>query len=388
MASRREFIRVSAAGLGVVGAPSVARPGGAMAGAPALIRQRGSGLRILILGGTGFTGPAQVAYATARGHKVSVFNRGRRQADLPAGVERLQGDRTTGDLRSLKGKTWDVVIDVPTTLPRWVRDAGEVLSRSAGRFVFFSTISVYGDPAAPPDESAPVDAWKKTGDPMDLRQMAPAYYEDYGALKALAEREAERWWPGKTTVVRPGLIVGPRDDIDRFTYWVQRVDRGGEILAPGAPTDPVQVIDARDLAEWVIRLAEGGVTGTYNATGPRARLSFSELLHGMRAAMPGDTDLRFTWVPADFLASQKVEPWSDMPLWMPPGSVSGNVSETRIGKAVAAGLTFRPLAVTVKDTLDWFRTLPPERRARLRAGVTPEREAEVLSAWKASGPAR
>ncbi len=212
--------------------------------------------------------------------------------------------------------------------------------------------------------------------------MTAPHFEDYGALKALAEREAEKWWPGRTTIIRPGLIVGPRDDFDRFMYWATRVERGGEILAPGAPTDPAQIIDGRDLAEWVIRMAESGTVGTYNATGPKARLSFAELLYGMRAVGSGDNAIRFTWVPAEFLAQHKVEPWSDLPLWMPPGSASQHVLNVRVERAVAAGLRYRPLADTVRDSLAWFRTLPEARQAKLRAGLTPVREEQVLAAWR------
>jgi len=240
MSTRRDFVLESTAALGVVGA--------AFSPIPLIRRRPSSALRILILGGTGSTGPHHVASAVERGHHVAVFNRGRRQVDLPAGVEQLRGDRITGDLASLMGKTWDVVIDIPTALPRWVRDAGEALAKNSDRFIFISTISVYGDPKSPPDETAPLDQWGRTDDPMAIREFTGAQMAKYGALKALAEQEAEKWWPGKTTIVRPGLIVGPRDNIDRFTYWVTRIDRGGEVLAPGTPNDPTQVIDGRDMA--------------------------------------------------------------------------------------------------------------------------------------------
>ena len=380
MPTRRDFVQLATTAAAIGAAPNTAVT---RIGAPGFLRRRGSGLRILILGGTGFTGPFHVAYAAARGHQVTVFNRNRRQTDLPAGVERLQGDRVTGDLASLNGKSWDVVIDIPNSLPRWIRDAAQVLAKAAPRFIFISTISVYGDPAEPPAENAPVDAWKKNTDPMDIRQLTAPHFEDYGALKALAEKEAERWWPGKTTIIRPGLIVGPRDDFDRFTYWATRVERGGEVLAPGNPTDPAQIIDGRDLSEWVIRMAEAGTPGAFNATGPRARLSFGEMLYGMRAAVSGDTEIRFTWVPADFLAQEKAAPWSDLPLWMPPGSASQHVLNVKVERAVAAGLTYRPLAETVRDTLAWFKTLPEQRRTKLRAGLTAEREAQILTAWRA-----
>jgi 2'-hydroxyisoflavone reductase len=390
MASRRDFIRTSTVSLGLLGGglPSFAASSPERRGESGT-RPASAPLAILILGGTGFTGPFQVKYAVERGHKVTVFNRGKRQAELPAGVEHLHGDRSTGDLAALKGRTWDVVIDNPTMLPRWVKDAGEILGKAAGRYIFISTISVFGEPKSPPDENTAVERWTRNDDPLAIRQVSQDIFQHYGALKALSEREAEKWFPGKTIVIRPGLIVGPRDDTDRFSYWPIRIDRGGEVLCPGAPTDPVQVVDGRDLAEWTVRMAESGAPGIYNATGPRARLSIAEMLYGIRAATSGDNEVRFTWVPADFLAANKVQPWGDMPVWIPPGGEGAGIAETRIAKAVAAGLTFRPLAVTARDTIDWFKSLPVERQAKLRAGVTKEREAEVLAAWHArEGQAR
>lgn len=384
MSSRREFLHASAAGLGVL---SLGRAPAARAAAPAVASGPGSAdqarrtLNVLILGGTGFIGPYQVRYAVARGHKVTVFNRGRRQASLPASVEHLTGDRVTGDLGALKGRRWDVVIDNPTTLPRWVRDAGEVLKGSAGQYVFISTISVYGRLTSPPDENAPLARWDRADDPLSHRQMSRELGQYYGALKALSEQEAEKWFPGKVTVIRPGLIVGPEDPTDRFTYWPVRISRGGEVLCPGTPDDPAQIIDARDLSEWTIRMAEQGDMGIYNATGPRSRLSFAEMLYGCRAATSGDNAVRFTWAPADFLSQHNVRPWSDMPVWFPPGSEMGPLAETRIERAVGKGLTFRPLAITARDTIDWFATLPADRQANMLAGLKPAREAEVLKAW-------
>src|SRR6266849_4683950 len=210
-------------------------------------------LRILILGGTGFTGPYQVRYALSRGHKVTTFNRGKTHpGELPKEVEQLIGDRN-GKLDALKGRRWDVVIDNPTTLPAWVRDAAQILKGNVDRYVFTSTISVYGEVKQGVDESAPLekyegpDPYKET-----LEAMKASGYKTYGPLKALSEKEAEKWFPGKALIIRPGLIVGPRDETDRFTYWPVRIDRGGEVLAPGEPEkDTVQFIDARDLAEWM-----------------------------------------------------------------------------------------------------------------------------------------
>src|SRR5216684_5558549 len=335
-------------------------------------------LRILILGGTGFTGPYQVRYALSRGHKVTTFNRGKTHpGELPNEVEQLIGDRN-GKLEALKDRQWDVVIDNPTTLPVWVRDAAQILKGNVERYVFTSTMSVYEDSKKGPDENAPLqiydgpDPYKET-----LEAMKAGGYKTNGPLKALSEKEAEKWFPGKTLIIRPGLIVGPRDETDRFTYWPVRIDRGGEVLAPGSPEDPVQFIDARDLAEWTIRTVENRETGTYNATGPAKALGIGGMLDGIKSAL--NSSAKLTWMPADFLKQQKVEPWSDMPVWT--GAESG-LARTNISRALAKGLTLRPLADTARDTLAWFKSLPQDRQSKLRAGLMPEREAEVLAAWK------
>jgi nucleoside-diphosphate-sugar epimerase len=339
-------------------------------------------LKILILGGTGFTGPFQVKYALARGHQVTVFNRGKTHpGELPNGVEQLIGDRN-GNLDALKGRKWDVVIDNPTMLPKWVHDAAEILKGNVDRYIFISTISVYGDVPTPGlDETAPVakydgaDAMKETRDTVIASKFAL-----YGPLKALSEKEVEKWFPGKACIIRPGLIVGPGDETDRFTYWPVRIDRGGDVLAPGNPNDPVQFIDARDLAEWTIRMAEMGATGVYNATGPAAPLMIGGMLEGIKTAL--GSDAKFTWVPADFLEKEKVAPWSDMPVWVPPSGEDGGLGAVNIKRALEKGLTFRPLAETARDTLAWFKAQPKERQEKLKAGITAEREVEVLAAWK------
>ena len=334
-------------------------------------------MRILILGGTGFTGPYQVRYALSRGHKVTTFNRGKTHpGELPNEVEQLVGDRN-GKLDALKDRQWDVAIDNPTTLPAWVRDAAQVLKGNVERYVFVSTISVYADTSKGVDETAPLakydgsDPFKET-----LEAMKASGYKTYGPLKALSEQEAEKWFPGKTLIVRPGLIVGPRDETDRFTYWPVRIDRGGEVLAPGAPTDPVQFIDARDLAEWTVRVVENRETGIYNATGPAKPLGIGGMLDGIKGAL--NSNAKFTWAPADFLKQQKVDAWSDMPVWT--GDESG-MARTSISRALAKGLTFRSLADTASEALAWFKSQPRGRQSHLKAGVTPEREAEVLAAW-------
>ena len=206
--------------------------------------------------------------------------------------------------------------------------------------------------------------------------------ETYGGLKALAEQEAYKAFPGKTTVIRPGLIVGPGDRSDRFTYWPVRIARGGEVLAPGNPTDPVQIIDARDLAEWTIRMVEQKAFGTYNATGPEHPLTIAEMLYGIKGVTTAGA--QFTWVPASFLEAQKVGPWMDMPVWIPPAGDMAGFASRSIAKAVAAGLTFRPLADTAHATLEYAQSLPADRKEKPRAGISAAREAEVLAAWKAS----
>ena len=334
-------------------------------------------MRILILGGTGFTGPYQVRYALSRGHKVTTFNRGKTHpGELPGDVEQLIGDRN-GKLDALKGRQWDVVIDNPTTLPAWVRDAAQILKGNVERYVFISTISVYPESRTRPDENAPTEKYDGT-DPYKetIEAVKASGYKTYGPLKALSEKEGEKWFPGKTLIIRPGLIVGPRDETDRFTYWPVRIDRGGEVLAPGSPDDPVQFIDARDLAEWTIRMAENRETGIFNATGPAKPLGIGGMLDEIKAAPKSNT--AFTWVTEDFLTQQKVEAWSDMPVWT--GKESG-VARTKIDRALSKGLTFRPLAETVRDTLAWFKSLPKDRQSKLHAGLTPEREVEVLTAW-------
>jgi 2'-hydroxyisoflavone reductase len=340
-------------------------------------------MRILILGGTGFTGTSQVRYALSRGHCVTVFNRAKTQpGTLPKGVEQLLGDRN-GQLDALKqGGPWDAVIDNPSTLPAWVRDAARILQGRAGRYIFISTISVYADHSRPgQDESGAVHQYAGA-DPMRETQdtLLASKYALYGPLKALAEQEAERWFPGRTLVLRPGLIVGPGDESDRFTYWPVRLAAGGAVLAPGTPADPVQIIDARDFAEWTIRMAETGETGVYNATGPATPLTLGAMLGAIQEAVGGESSLE--WVDADFLAAQNVAPWTDLPVWAPPIGAMAGFTRVDNRRALEKGLVFRPLAETARDTLAWFKTLPAARQASLKAGLTPERECAVLKALR------
>ena len=340
-------------------------------------------LKILILGGTGFTGPFQVNYALARGHSVTLFNRGKRPSpEWPGAVEQLHGVRNTGDLKALEGREWDVCIDNPTSLPFWVRDAGKVLRGKVGHYLFISTISVYADGSKPGlREDAALARYKGKDAMAETIENLRADIENlYGPLKALSEAEVRKQFGDKTTIVRPGYIVGPRDETDRFSYWPRRIAAGGEILVPGDGSDPVQIIDGRDLGEWMIRLAEQGTTGVFNACGPDYPLSTDAMVHGCHAVTGGPAS--FTHVPWSFLEKREV----DLPIWVPskdnPFAGYGAVDNTR---AIAAGLTFRPLATTVQDLLAWLAAQPAARQAEQRAGISREKEAELLKAWRVAG---
>ncbi len=330
-------------------------------------------LRILILGGTGFIGPHEVSYAVERGHTLTLFNRGQTAPDLFPDLEQLRGDRARGDLQSLEGdREWDVVIDNSATDPAWVRDSAQLLKDRAGHYIFISTQSVYASRAEIGiDETAPV------GRPDLPRDQ----WQGYGPSKALAEEEAQAAFPGRSTIVRPSLIVGPGDSTDRWTYWPVRVHRGGTVVAPGTPADPVQFIDARDLSEWIIRVAEEDTFGVFNAVGPAASLSMAEMLYGLRAVT--STPVSFVWVETPLLRELGIRAWSDMPAWQPPEGRTAGFARMSNQRALAAGLTFRPLALTAQDTLTWFSSEPPGREASLRAGISPETEAFVLQAWRA-----
>ena len=376
---RRSFLRK----LTLAGAALSAAPLGRVANALSPRALAGAPLDILVLGGTGFTGPQQVNYALERGHKVTMLNRNRRRPDLFKGkVEMIVGD-LNGDVSALAGRKFDVVIDNPTTDPAWVRNVAQYLKGNVGHYVFISTISVYPDFREPGKlESAPLSELPAGVDPYTVPPADRGKY--YGALKAHAEREAERHYPGITTIIRPGLIVGPLDNSDRFTYWPVRIARGGEVLAPGTGNDAAQIIDARDLAEWTVRVAEGRMIGAFNAVGPAERMTMSGMLEGIRAAT--ESDARFTWVPYEFLQEQKVQPWTHMPVWDAPMGENAHSSALSNARAVAAGLTFRPLADTARSTLEWHRTRPAaEQQAQAdarRFGITAAREAEVLAAWR------
>ena len=261
-------------------------------------------IRLLILGGTGFIGPYQVRYALARGHHVTVFNRGRQKEAWPSPVEELLGDRND-DLKALEGRDWDVCIDNPTSLPVWVRDAARVLKDHVGQYIFISTISVYAAHDRPADETAPLVTYKGSDPMAETIASLNVHPQLYGPLKALSEKEAlAQYGEAATTIIRPGLIVGPSDGTDRFTYWPVRLARGGEILAPGDGSDPVQFIDARDLAEWTIRVAEQRTIGMFNASCPAGPLTMQQML--VEVAQGLHVEPKIVWAPVPFLKANKV----------------------------------------------------------------------------------
>ena len=321
-------------------------------------------MHILLIGGPKFVGRALIDSALNAGHKVTMFNRGKTNADLYPEVEKLRGDRD-GELDALKGRAWDAVIDTSGYVPRVVRQSAELLADAVGRYVFISTISVYPEIAGSTEDSTLITLEDET-----TEEVAKAY----GGLKVLCERAVQDVYGDRALIVRPGLIVGPYDPTDRFTYWVIRAARGGEMIAPENPDYPVQVIDVRDLAGWTLRKTEAGTSGAFNATGPEKPVPFGEMID--TAKQISASDAQSVWVSAEFLAEHEVAPWSQIPLWI-PGEAWGTVN---IDRALAAGMTFRSLADTVRDTLDWVSREP--RPLPLQAGLTPEREAELLAAWK------
>ena len=331
--------------------------------------------RILVLGGTGYIGPHLVEHAIKQGHTVTLFNRGQTKPGLFPGVEKLIGDRSKPDGHAaLKGRTWDVVYDLPTGTPKWIVDAAAVLKGNVGQYVFVSSTAAYKDfTASYPTEESPAQ------DPAPI-EGPDAASAQYGPRKVRCEmlvREAYK----TATIVRPGLIVGPGDLTDRFTYWPVRIERGGEILAPGKLDDPAQWIDVRDLTEWMVRLGENSTGGTFNAVGPRTVCGIGELLYGIKACYSNDA--HFTWVPQPFLTEQKIRSWGDMPVWSYTGASTVAFCTSVIEKAKAAGLTFRTLEDTVRAGMTWYHSRPAAEQEKLRAGISPEREREVLALWHA-----
>ncbi|MCC3376137.1 NAD-dependent epimerase/dehydratase family protein [Cohnella sp. REN36] len=327
-------------------------------------------MKLLVLGGTKFLGYHLVQAALASGHEVTIFHRGQSEAaPLPAGVERLLGDRD-GRLGALAGRRWDAVIDCSGYVPRIVRQSAELLRDAVDRYVFISSVSAYADLSRPgANEDWPL---AQLDDPA-----AEDVSQHYGALKAACEAAIEETMPDRTLVVRPGLIVGPLDPTDRFTYWPSRIRQGGEVLAPGKPDAQVQFIDVRDLAAWIVRMTEERRTGTFNATGPERRLGMQEFL--ALCAETLNADARLAWLDDEALLAQGAGPWIEIPLWIPGTGETSDVAHLMsigIERALGEGLSFRPLAETVRDTADWDATRGTD--AGRRAGMSRERERELL----------
>jgi 2'-hydroxyisoflavone reductase len=379
--TRRQFILSTAATL----ASGVALP--KFVGAAQETDKASKPLRILILGGTGFLGPHCTESAIARGHSVTHFNSGRteelrknagRPSAVPDGVEKLFGNRdpnkTADDRRTegkaslpkdpnspkglsqLEGKKWDAVIDTSGFFPRMVKASTELLAPVVKQYVFISTISVYKDTSAPFDETATLNTLT---DPA-TEEMGKDF-SNYGGGKALCEKAAEAAMPGRVTNIRPGFIVGPRDTSGRFIYWPIRASMGGNMIVPGTPADPIQLIDVRDLADWIIHCIEKNVVGVYNATSPEKELSMKSFVEGVRKGV--GSDVSFTWVDNDFLESKGIH--EQFPLYAPPTGETAGFHRANISRALAKGLKFRPVSATAKATLDWYKSLPAEIQTRV-----------------------
>ena len=377
--SRRRFIALAA---GAGGALVLSRRGLALAEEKAPAPASGPKLSILVLGGTKFLGPAIVEPALAAGHEVTLFNRGKTNPQLFPEAQKLRGDRDPkkGDgISALSGRKFDVVFDDSGYFPRMVRASAQALAAAgSGQYVFVSSISAYRDnKVAGADEAAAVATM-----PDPTLESMGANYEYYGALKALCEKETREAFGERATIVRPGYIVGPNDPTDRFTWYPVRAAKGGEMLAPGAPTDPLQVIDVRDLGAWMLRLGERRVSGTFNACGPKDRLTMGTMLDQCLAATGRKATL--VWVPGDFLRARGENGEGKIPIWAPADGDTQGYHTWSNARAVKAGLTFRPLPETIADTLAWFRTLPAERQADLKCGFSEKDEAELIAAWRAS----
>ncbi len=380
--TRRDFLRTAALTGAAVGLGGLLSP---LAGAGCAGKGKDAKLKVLVLGGTGQTGPHLIRQLLDRGHTVTMFNRGKRSEELFPEVECLVGDRALDAEDGLKalqdavagGRSWDVCIDIWPQIPKMVQDTGELLHGSVGRYMFVSSISVYTDfSVVGADEDSPV------GEAPDADNQE---YTDelFGPFKAECENRVRKLYPDNHTIVRPGLIVGPRDFSNRGVYWPVRVRKGGEVLAPGDGSTPIQVIDGRDLTAFEVHCMEGAIGGTFNVTGPAPDhpLTMKAMLETCREA--SGSDAAFVWADNDFLEAQGIGAWMDMPCWIPAEGEYAGFGSRGIGRAVAAGLTFRPLVETVRDTLAWYDGLDDERREKVakRSGLSAEREAAALAAW-------
>jgi 2'-hydroxyisoflavone reductase len=362
---RRNFLSAAGASLAVASLEGLA------------LEKSSRPLRLLILGGTRFIGLHMTELALARGHSLTFFNRGRTNTDRFPEVERLRGDRN-GNLKSLAGREWDAVIDNSGYVPRQVRDAASLLEPKVARYVFISTISVYETFARANDESSSVG--KLADETVETVDGAT-----YGPLKALCETAAYSvFGERRTSIIRPGLIVGPDDNTDRFTYWPARAARGGRMIAPNDPRDPIQLIDARDLAAFTLRLIEDGTGGTFNALSPPGRFTIGEVVNESISAATAlarpSVAPQAEWVDTKTLDEQKITPWADMPVWAPSEGDNAGFASTSADRALKAGLSIRSMRETVRDTLAWHLARPESERAKMKAGLTPERESAALAA--------
>ena len=371
--SRREFIQWSAA------ATTLAATGLDLAAAPAKVAPK----RILILGGTGFLGPATIEIAQAHGHHVTMFNRGKTRPDLFPGVEKLHGDRDPkkGEgLKALEGGKWDAVIDNSGYYPRMVGASAALVAPHAKQYIYISSISAYKEPNP---ENGTEDAPLATLADPSVEEMGKEY-QNYGGLKALCEQAAQKAMPGHATIIRPGYIVGPDDPTGRFTYWPVRFDKGGELAVPGAPSDPVEIIDVRDLAAWLVHLVEQGTTGVFNACGPDKRLAWGSLVADFQKA--GNPNAKPIWIPAEFMAKQE---GIEFPIWAPYLGETKGFHTWSNARAVKAGLKFRPALDTVKDTLSWYKTQEKIEKGRNKlAAPTAEQETKLIAAWREASKAK
>lgn len=332
-------------------------------------------MKLLILGGTVFLGRHFVESALRRGYEVTLFNRGQHNADLFPEVEKLRGDRD-GGLEVLKGRQWDAVIDTSGYVPHIVRASAELLAEAVNHYIFISSISVYTEFSPEGiDESAPLQTLP---DP-SIKEVTA---QSYGGLKALCEQVATEAMPERVLNVRAGLLVGPYDSIDRFAYWLRRVSSDGEVLAPGRPDRYIQLIDARDLVEWTLSMAEANKSGTFNVTGTSNNVTMQQLLNTIRTESGSEATL--TWVDDAFLMEHQVQPFDGLPYWLP--DEMGGVFKVKVDRALETGLTFRPIAETVRDTLAWLDHAPTQPKGKqlveMQVGLPAEREAELLQLWQ------
>jgi 2'-hydroxyisoflavone reductase len=326
-------------------------------------------MKLLVLGGAVFLGRHIVESALARGHEVTLFNRGQHNPVLFPAVEKLHGDRN-GDLSALEGRQWDAVVDTSGFVPRIARASAEALCNSVKHYTFISSISVFAQiDKVGMTEDAPLAT-------LEDETVEEVTNETYGALKALCEQAVEQTMPGRALIVRPGLIVGPDDPTDRFTYWPVRTARGGDMLAPGSPDQPTQFIDVRDLATWIVRMVEAGKTGVYNATGPDYTLTWGQFLEACKSVANRDTHL--VWVGNAFAADLMEKEVANFQPWVPEEYAS--MRSVNCQKAFSEGLTFRPLADTIRDTLSWKNASPTSKE--MRSGLAPEQEEQLLREWK------